>query len=514
MARSESQGLQIAVILFTMLTVGLSISTYMYYASYEKAVDARKQAEAGKKSADDNVSSMTARLKTFEYILGKAEVTREQVDTDRAAGKLDAFAETALKDFDNNMKQVAEVNPEGAKSYPTAAINLLPVIEQRGGQTVDLTAEKNLLTTKVQDVEKREVERTKAAEAGFQSKVKDLEGVQAGFAKERDDSVKLLNDLKAQLAAQAAAAKKQKDEDDKAKNVFSEKIGKLEEMLTSANQEITKLRKSGPDFEIPDGEITYINQRERLAWINIGSADGLARQTTFTVYDHDENGVSTTGKSKASIEVIRVLEPHLAECRILKDEIKNPILRGDKIYTPAWSPGTRLHFALNGMLDIDGDGISDNARIRNIILLNGGIIDAEVTNEGKRSGAMTHQTRYLVRGKAPSERELSGDEGKNALAAYGRLLDDAERYGAEVIDATRFLGLMGWKEQERTTNIGEKRVATEQFRERRPGDSATKSSGKAATSAEASGDDEATPIKPKADKPAAEAPAEEDDPFK
>ena len=42
-------------------------------------------------------------------------------------------------------------------------------------------------------------------------------------------------------------------------------------------------------FEVADGEITWVNQRNGTVWINLGRADSLGRQTSFSVYAADTN---------------------------------------------------------------------------------------------------------------------------------------------------------------------------------------------------------------------------------
>src|SRR4029079_3863246 len=234
-----------------------------------------------------------------------------------------------------------------------------------------------------------------------------------------------------------------------------------------------------------------------------GHADGLTRQTTFSVYDHDENGVSSA-KRKARIEVISVSQPHLAECRILEDEIKNPILPGDKIFTPAWSPGQHLHFAINGALYIDQDKNPDNDEVRSIIELNGGAVDAEVKPDGNLVGKMTTQTRYMIRGKPPSEKEYAGEAGKKAFENWSNMTSKAKSEGVEIIDISRFLNMMGWKAQDRTTALGGRKTATKRS------SSADKRAAGTADKAEKT-DEEPADEKPAA-KPA-KAGTEDEDPF-
>ena len=90
---------------------------------------------------------------------------------------------------------------------------------------------------------------------------------------------------------------------------------------------------------------------------------------------------------------------------------------------------------------IDADKNPDNAEVRSIIELNGGEVDAEVGPDGKLTGKITTQTRYLIRGKAPSEKSYSGEEGKNAFENWSNLTKRAEKDGVEIIDISRFLNM-------------------------------------------------------------------------
>ena len=137
-----------------------------------------------------------------------------------------------------------------------------------------------------------------------------------------------------------------------------------------------------------------------MVWIDVGRADGLLRQTTFSVYDHDENGVSTA-TPKARIEVI-ALGDRLSEARILEDTPANPIISGDVIHTPAWSPGQRVHFALAMKMDINKDRIDDYEMIKNIIQMNGGVIDAELQAGWHAGWAILRSTRgTLSKARSP-----------------------------------------------------------------------------------------------------------------
>ena len=158
---------------------------------------------------------------------------------------------------------------------------------------------------------------------------------------------------------------------------FDELSKKSDEQIASLKTDNAKVKKLLDDLhakdadsakrnEVPDGKIVTVNQRTRLVWINRGSADGLRRQTSFSVFDADDsNPLEATLKGK--IEVVRMINDHMAEARIVEDDLSNPMMSGDPIFSPSWEPGRPEHFALAGFMDIDDDGQSDRQRIRDLI---------------------------------------------------------------------------------------------------------------------------------------------------
>ena len=82
-------------------------------------------------------------------------------------------------------------------------------------------------------------------------------------------------------------------------------------------------------FDVADGRVSWVNQNGTV-WINLGAADSLRRQMTFTVYDADQHDAAKAEK-KGSLEVTRILGDHMAEARITEDDPKNPIITGDQV---------------------------------------------------------------------------------------------------------------------------------------------------------------------------------------
>jgi hypothetical protein len=503
MARSESQGLQIAVILLTMCVVGLAISTWVYYQAADTNLKLKESADNTAKDAKKQGEKLAFANKVLSYVNGDSTATKDEIAQLKTSTGGDPTAEAALAKYEKLMAG----HPEKAVSGEAKGLSALPdyiltTTGERNKQLTESVGRENVLTVEKAAIDTRETGRTATAEQGMKKAVDDLNAERDAFNKERDDFKKSLDDLRNTIAQRDAQLKELTEKSNKELGARDLRIIALEKDQENLREKLLATTKDGPSFEAPDGEITWVNQRQRAVWINVGHADGLTRQTTFSVYDHDENGVSSA-KRKARIEVISITQPHLAECRILEDEIKNPILPGDKIFTPAWSPGQHLHFAINGSLFIDADKNPDNEEVRSIIELNGGEVDAEVKPDGTIMGKINSQTRYLIRGKVPSEKEYAG-EGKGAVDNWSAMTEQAKDNGVEIIDISRFLNMMGWKAQDRTTALGGRKTATKRS------SSADKRAAGTAEKAEKT-DEEPADEKPAA-KPA-KAGAEDEDPF-
>ena len=180
--------------------------------------------------------------------------------------------------------------------------------------------------------------------------------------------------------------------DDHQKDVakFDADIKMLQERVRQKDRTIAQLR--GAETPLTAGRIIRVNQKRGLAWINLGELDHLPRQLNFAVYNGDASSEELAIR-KGAIEVTQVIGPHLAEVRILEDEIANPIIEGDQISTPLWQPGRVERFGLAGFLDIDGDHESDRMMIHDMIANAGGLIDVELDDAGKKTGDMSLDTR-------------------------------------------------------------------------------------------------------------------------
>jgi hypothetical protein len=267
----------------------------------------------------------------------------------------------------------------------------------------------------------------------------------------------ILTDKDKEIQRLAQQAQKDKEERDKQLALAATKIENLSQKVESQR---------APKYETPSGDITHVDQGTKSVWVNLGSADGLERQMKFSVLDQKETGV-TQAKKKGSIEITRVMEAHLAEARIVDNPLADPILVGDKIYSPTFRKGQKTHFALAGLIDLNNDGRSDQEKVKAIITSNGGAVDAELLDDGSIAGKMTVETRYLVQGQRPTDKT-----NKNIMEGYSKMVEKATELGVLTITLDELLNRMGYVPEKRVVPLDRGGTGgsgqQDQFRKRTP----------------------------------------------
>ncbi|MBL9123286.1 MAG: hypothetical protein JNG90_06605 [Planctomycetaceae bacterium] len=418
MAKSESQGLQIALILCVLMLILFIGTTYYFFSKYSEA------AEMSRKDKEET-TKMQASLRDLTDELHKLKVK---------AG----FAETIPvaeweKSVGEDMKLYAPTLTAEQQSYREALKQLAAALRE---SSTNLAATKADLLAQQEINEKREAAKDLQIAAHKQSldeAVKTYAQEQSAFMNDRQ---RLEKEKADQLAINQKAAEdfdKEREEKTRQLTQLESQVGLVKAQLGQQQETIAELQ--GKTQAVPDGSIRRVNQRGTV-WIDVGESDYLPRQLAFSVYGVDQNGVARD-KRKGAIEVTQIIGPHLAEAKILEDDILNPIVPGDLIYTPLWQPGRQERFALAGFMDLDGDDLSDRHLVRDMITMSGGVIDAELDDQGKMQGAMSMETRYLIIG--PKKEDM-------AEANVGKMEADAKDLGVEVISLSNFLERTGWKD--------------------------------------------------------------------
>ncbi len=224
------------------------------------------------------------------------------------------------------------------------------------------------------------------------------------------------------------------------------------------------------------GTIVNIDNLEKRVYVDRGSDDLLPLGTTFSVWSSAravnqalgiddvviEDGQKPVGRpnpkaftllgrasgTKGFLEIVAITGPHLSVARITMDKAFDPITAGDSVFSPIWSPGRPRHFALAGHFDVTGRGANQRDLLVQIITKQGGVVDAELQDDGTLEGDVKVDTDWLVIGSLPdasaSDRPQS-ELAKRMLAEVARLKKTASELGLEVIDQQKLYDLMGLK---------------------------------------------------------------------
>lgn len=287
------------------------------------------------------------------------------------------------------------------------------------------------------------------AETERETLAKQLDDERTGFATYRNDMLTKMEQAKdsktnsereLQMLQRRAAAER---------GQLQDKLSMMENAIEMKTQELNKLRDGR--FESVQGEIRYVLRGGNIVSINLGAADALRPGVTFGVVDRDDTTRLQDADVKASIQVTKILGPHLAEARVIaKPQVGNPIIEGDAVYSPFWAPGRTVRIALAGPIDIDGDDRPDNQALEGMILAAG----AELADNGEESGSIDPGVRFLVVGEAPELGGVNEDAAAQQLAQIGQAKQRAIEAGVTVIPAWKLQAYLKTLDDSLTTPLG------------------------------------------------------------
>ncbi len=425
MAARENQGLQIALIVFVMFTIILSVTTFIFFGNYK---DHRKSAEEAKKASSDSAEMLRKQedeLTALKAALGLPQTTTKEEVSKKTASDFAKYADLFEAQVPPDLQNYSKLVEELAKTIEAKNKTLAASSDENQKLRADLaTAQANFKASLA------------AHDADKQKAIDSERANQAAYTKQIAELTSTTERARGQLAQKDQAYQKLQADAEAAVKKLGDELAKAQDTLQSKQVVIEGLTQAAPT--VPDGRVSWVNQRENTVFINVGSDDGLQRRISFSVYDKNATDAATAVK-KGSIEVLNVRGPHLAEARVMESTNSDPIVPGDIIYTPIWHPGQIQHFAIAGFVDFDNDGTSDLAKLRDLITHNGGVIDAWIDEKGELTGRMTYQTNSLLLGEAPTDKTS-----QKARDSYTTLSREADAYGVSKVQVEAFLNQVGY----------------------------------------------------------------------
>jgi hypothetical protein len=440
-AANKSTGLQIALVFTVMSMIIAFVVAFLQYRSAADAEakltaerDAHSKSETEKTTAATNLQS----LRTFLGYPNTEEIGKPEAEGENSViGQLRAL--------------MVKVAP-GELTQATVAATL-----NRIGQELDtMQKDRAALNAQTIDLNKKIL----GLQAEYQGMVDAHEKAKAKAEQDRQEAQtskeelvtnkeKALADRQKELQDQQAANQQIKSDAQKLAEAQAGRIGSLEKINFGLRSEKDAHEKWS--FEVPSGKIEWVDLDTRRVWINRGLRDNLRKGTTFSVYKQVNEGVARGLRDiKGAIEVTAVM-PDMAEARITRDRISDPIVKGDEIHTPLWAPGRKEKFAFVGLIDLDNDGINDRDVLHDLVAASGGEITDEVDDKGVRhptAGNINVDTKFLVVGKIPDAYEAKPEdkEGYQRIGeAHKNMVKEAQEHGVRVVTLEDFLNYVGYE---------------------------------------------------------------------
>ncbi len=462
MAGSKPTAVHFTLIFFVMLSLFLGVFAYMTY-SEQGALEA-SLAEA-RTSNQENEAAFRNQLAEKQALINAMGYPFEAVGSSEEPN-------TVLGELNAHVKAlgITPLPPQQAtirEVFNTLNADIIGKTEVASQAQAGEQSSRTTFETQRQQQE-QDVVQARADQQAAEASLRQLETeFQEQVARIRAEADQWQDEYRKMLAEYDSL----KNEFDDARQEWRKVQGELVNTIKYQRDQIAQLENIS--FEVPDGEVSLVDNTLGTVWINRGSLDYLRPQVTFSVYTKDHRGIArSTADVKAKIEVVRV-ENRSAECRILEEDLTRPIAPGDPIYSPLWQSGRVEKIAFVGIIDLDGDGKSDPELLKEIMDVNNAKIQLRVTDEGLRTppeAKLDVDTKFLVVGEIPDPTQFSGLDERvkeielmmeelHKLAGSGELDEpgEAEKYGVQVVSLNEFLTWVGYRNQQRVYRPGENR---------------------------------------------------------
>ena len=454
---SESkQGLVISLVFFVMLSIILAVTTYFGYSGQQAYLDKEKEATKDKDTMKKEKDALAVEAAVYRAAIGlpAAKVDAEAIGAAKGKPELEALVRSLKgvkwdpKTEDKPGQSYADLVEANAKEIT----NLQAKLAQSNGTVTSTQAD---LEQEKKDHQKDKADLQQDI-VKAQTALKDLvEKHSTAF----DDQTKMLQ----QRAAELLKAKKSSKD---AKDDYETELAKKDKTIKEQKIKLAKDEEQIKPVELlnydePKGKVVRVERSGSFAYINLGSADHVKPQLTFSVFG--AGSYKADKAPKGSLEVVTVVEPHLSMARItaVKESGRDPLLTGDLLYNPAWSPSLRQHVAVAGLVDLSGeakDSMADSIRnltefIKNLEKQNI-VVDAYVNlKDGTTRGEITLKTNYLVLGdqaefsqNSPLTKGEPGNDRKNEInKRRSEMQDDATHKGITIVPVRRFAALIGYR---------------------------------------------------------------------
>jgi len=491
-------GLIITLVFFVLSTIILGVTTYLGYSELDSKESKVKKA----------VAELETRTKERNWIRAKENILRQYINEPsgkgletkeimRIKGEIDGgvFPDMAgqadAEDFKGLLIKLNKTMPWDAKTQDVPAKTYLTLINERdaaytavGKQLANEKAQREAAEARA-DAARKEADANKAEYAAQIKMLKEQSATELVKDRKEIERLRLLANEEnkgkgtAQLAANTAADTIRKLETDKGKLQ-----GKIAELTTEVKRTkedrdeykdkyVTLKEKSGADDRVVEAKlldkvaadelqtwrknfkVVDIDRTGKSVYINLGSSDNVQPQLTFSIHEKGADG-KLKAVPKGTLEVVAVSGPHLSRARVtsIRDETKDPILKGDYLFRAKWDPSRRSRVAIAGLVDLDDDHTDRTEQFVRLLKRQNVDIDAMVNARDDKAPKLegtgiTNRTDYLVIADSlddvnhPKARDRAYKDAYEALLK--QLREKASANAVPVISLKKYRDMIGYR---------------------------------------------------------------------
>jgi hypothetical protein len=505
----------ILTLIFFVLTTFIGV-TVAYNALGEVAAADKKAADA--KAAEQKMQTQMREERARKILLKMSQGLETPEERVTFSSELENFKPAIMEEYDNLLIELKDKTPEPFL-WPLLTTKTAKEIEDLTKDPDLVRTDKDtimgLRPTKLLSVMAAEWKKKYDTDVkrgrDIDSLVKDVANAvkttqaaqgndEAIFRKDIENLKQVTKDNYAKVDAEFQKLKKERAKDgDDSKKLIADKgklVLELEDALAKANAELADQKRKLAKYETEERRLDAVaidllikeeakgrivsKEENDFVTIDIGSNRKLKPQVRFLVIASGVSWMSLEEKEvslkrftlsndrqpyednpyvKAAIEVVEILGPERARCKILfeNNRIRNPVQVQDQVFNVAWQPEEQIRVAFAGIIDLDGDGIDNNQEFLTQLERHGVVVDEYLKlnplDFAKRDGrGMSLQTKYLIIADDPRFEGLQLDpnspQRKYVEAVLGKMSDiklRARQLGVQLVDARKFVSLMGYK---------------------------------------------------------------------
>jgi hypothetical protein len=494
-SESSNTGLIVTLVFFILATIGLGVGTYMGYGAKTDAVKETKTAAEKATASDKKAEEAEARRIAVKIAAGVADAgersrfgTLKGTNSGPIAGDVAAIYTQFQSQLNLNSTALPLWTPAAGDQPPKTLLALADDLQKNAAAAAakekatqdELAKERESFKTEMTDLQAK----FKTAQDNLAKANNDLlaeQKTRAGGSDQKDADIaklseerdKLKIDLQNTITDKNREIKKLREEAETSKKVrqqLAEKYGPLLEKLEQVRQARPELRDLGELQDLMtkalEGQQSLVNDTPKgkivetkpgQVYIDLGSVDNVHAGLTFSVLPAGSTGrAAAATPRKGAVEVVSVMGPHLSAAKIVEaaNPARDPLLRGDLLFNPAWDPSQKTHVALAGIFDLNGSGVDGTPDLIRALEKQGVVVDAwlDLKDRTIKGPGITERTSYLVKGEKPILPAGMPPDGNPLATAMVDVLGKidsmeakARDLGVQPVPYRRFLLLIGYK---------------------------------------------------------------------